>query len=393
MAAVAGARAATPLAVIRAAAPPPEPFPDRVRILVAGPRGGRMDRWAGVIEEAFARALPPETTLRQTLAGGADGVTAANQFETRVAPDGQTVLLLPGEAPLAWLTGDPRARFDVANWLPVMAGLTSGVLVSRVPASALRSGARLRVATSAPAGPELAALLGLHLMGIEPVPAFGLHDAAMSLQALRGRAVDAVFLLGPNVPSLLANAAAAGATPLFTLGVPTQSGLHCDPLLPEVPTALELMTALRGTPPTGSLAEAWRSAADPRRPGGAMAPRRDRGEPGASAERAGRTPAGRAGGKHRHRRHRRRLHCDVGAAALARGAVQLDAFLRRILSALYFYVTTPGAVQGPLTPNPSLRIDAALGIVIIEFHDQPGQVSSTIPTTRQIVWAGAAVRP
>jgi hypothetical protein len=261
MAAVAGARAATPLAVIRAAAPPPEPFPDRVRILVAGPRGGRMDRWAGVIEEAFARALPPETTLRQTLAGGADGVTAANQFETRVAPDGQTVLLLPGEAPLAWLTGDPRARFDVANWLPVMAGLTSGVLVSRVPASALRSGARLRVATSAPAGPELAALLGLHLMGIEPVPAFGLHDAAMSLQALRGRAVDAVFLLGPNVPSLLANAAAAGATPLFTLGVPTQSGLHCDPLLPEVPTALELMTALRGTPPTGSLAEAWRSAA------------------------------------------------------------------------------------------------------------------------------------
>jgi hypothetical protein len=135
------------------------------------------------------------------------------------------------------------------------------VLVSRVPASALRSGARLRVATSAPAGPELAALLGLHLMGIEPVPAFGLHDAAMSLQALRGRAVDAVFLLGPNVPSLLANAAAAGATPLFTLGVPTQSGLHCDPLLPEVPTALELMTALRGTPPTGSLAEAWRSAA------------------------------------------------------------------------------------------------------------------------------------
>jgi hypothetical protein len=44
----------------------------------------------------------------------------------------------------------------------------------------------------------------------------------------------------------------------------------------------------------------------------------------------------------------------------------------------------PATVQGPYTPNPSLRIDPALGIVIIEFHDDPGKVSSTIPTTRQL---------
>jgi hypothetical protein len=248
-----------PAAVSRAAVPPRDRFPDSVRILVGGPRGGRMDRWAAIVEAAFAHTLPAGTMLRETLAGGADGVTAANQFEARVAPDGQTVLLAPGAAPLAWLTGDPRARFDAATWLPVMAGLTSGVLASRVPASAL--GPRLRVATSAPAGPELAALLGLHLMGVEPVPEFGLRDAARSLRALRAGQVDAVFLLGANVPSLLADAAAAGAWPLFTLGVPTQGGLKSDPLLPDVPTAPELMAALRGAAPTGPLAEAWRSAA------------------------------------------------------------------------------------------------------------------------------------
>ena len=44
----------------------------------------------------------------------------------------------------------------------------------------------------------------------------------------------------------------------------------------------------------------------------------------------------------------------------------------------------PASAPGPMTPNPSLRIDPALGIVIIEFHDQPGKVSSTIPTARQI---------
>ena len=261
MAAIASAHASTPIADGRAAAPPPEPFPDSVSMLAAGPPGGRMDRWAEAVAAALRPALPPGTNLRQTLVGGADGVTAANQFEARSAPDGQTVLLLPADTPLAWLTGDPRARFDAACWLPVLTGRTPGVLASRVPVAALQAGSQLRVAVSVPAGPELAALLGLELMGVEPVPAFGLHDADAALLALRGRVVDAVFVTGPDTLSRLAEAAAAGAMPLFTLGVPAQHGMRRDPLLPEIPTLPELAGALRGAPPAGALAGAWRSAA------------------------------------------------------------------------------------------------------------------------------------
>jgi hypothetical protein len=220
-----------------------------------------MHQWADAIGAALYPVLPAGTTLHQILVGGADGVTAANQFEARVAPDGQTLLLLPGEAPLAWLTGDPRARFDAASWLPVMTGLTPGVLASRVRARALRAGSQMRVAVSVPAGPELAALLGLDLMGIAPVPAFGLHDWTAALQALRGQVVDAVFVTGPNVPALLAEAASAGAAPLFTLGVPVPDGVRRDPLLAEVPTVPELAGALRGGLPAGALAGAWRATA------------------------------------------------------------------------------------------------------------------------------------
>jgi hypothetical protein len=252
---------AAPIDAARAAVPPAEPFPDTVGILVGGPPGGRLDRWAAAIEAAFIRILPPDTQLRERLAGGADGVTAANQFGARVAPDGHTVLLLPGEAPLAWLIGDPRAQFDAAGWLPVMAGITSGVLVSRVPPGKLRPGSRLSVAASTPGGPEMAALLGLDLMGVEPVPTFGLSTPARSLQALTAHAVDAVFVGGPNAMALAGAAAAAQAAPLFTLGEPTQDGLRRDPSLPQVPTGLELAVALRGVPPAGALAGAWRSAA------------------------------------------------------------------------------------------------------------------------------------
>lgn len=267
VAASASARAASSVPEARCATPPPEPFPASVRILAAGPSGGRMDQWADAIAAALGPALPPGTTLHPTLVGGADGVTAANQFEARGDPDGQTLLLLPGDAPLAWLTGDPRARFDAARWLPVMTGLTPGVLASRVPAPALRAGAQVRVAVSVPAGPELPALLGLDLMGIAPLPVLGLHEWGAALQALQGHLVDAVYVTGPNTPALLAEAASAGAGPLFTLGVPVTLGVPApgdmrrDPLLPEVPTVPELATALRGGPPAGALAAAWRSAA------------------------------------------------------------------------------------------------------------------------------------
>ena len=37
-----------------------------------------------------------------------------------------------------------------------------------------------------------------------------------------------------------------------------------------------------------------------------------------------------------------------------------------------------------LIPNPSLRIDAALGIVVIEFHGDGGKVLASIPSQQQL---------
>ncbi|CAH0309529.1 hypothetical protein [Roseomonas sp. CECT 9278] len=45
----------------------------------------------------------------------------------------------------------------------------------------------------------------------------------------------------------------------------------------------------------------------------------------------------------------------------------------------------------PATPNPRLRLDGSLGMVVIEFRDQVGDVANTIPTPRQIAAYRAAV--
>jgi hypothetical protein len=112
----------------RAAAPAPSntaavaavPFPEGATILVAGPDGGRLGRWGDAVASALDATLPPGTKVRATCTGGIDGVTGANQFEARVAPDGTTVLLVPGAAALDWLVGDQRAHFDAEHWVPAL---------------------------------------------------------------------------------------------------------------------------------------------------------------------------------------------------------------------------------------------------------------------------------
>ncbi len=209
---------------------------------------------------ALEQSLPPDTAINRVEIGAADGVTGANQFEARGAPDGQTVLLVPGQAALAWMVGDPRAQFDVGHWVPVIAGAGSGIVVGR--STVLASDGRARVAAAGPASFDLVALLGIHLLrpGMEPV--FGLADPAAARSAFSQGAVDALLLHGQHVPEQVAALATAGARPLFTLGaLDEESHVVRDPMFPDVPHFTELLSAHTGARAAGPLVDAVRAVA------------------------------------------------------------------------------------------------------------------------------------
>ncbi len=223
-------------------------FAERPALVVAGPPQGRLDHWADLLIPALARAFPSAFAglaaqpVARSAVGGADGVTGANQFEAHVPPDGDTALLLPGSAAMAWLVGDPRAQFDAARWVPAWAGLTSAVLVSRVP---LSPGRTLRVGGAQPAGLALPALLALDMLGIEVTPS-------------ADNAADAVFHSGQGAPA--AAAAQRGMAPVMTLGTVDSAGAWLrDPAFPGVPTAME--AASRQSPPAAMLAALHATAA------------------------------------------------------------------------------------------------------------------------------------
>ena len=222
-------------------AAPSGPTPDGTTLLVAGPDGGLIDIWAEWLEPTLRRVLAPETGLRRDIVGGADGVTAANQFEARTVPDGGTALLLPGSAAMAWLVGDPRAQFDAARWVPVLAGVTSSLIASRISAGRILGGAPLRLAAASATGPDLPAMLALDLLGANWQPVFGLNEAAAQVALAQG-SVDAVCLHGRRVLDMSYALRAAGAPPIFTFGVLDETGQpQRDPAFVDVPDAAELM--------------------------------------------------------------------------------------------------------------------------------------------------------
>jgi hypothetical protein len=238
-----------------------ETFGDKPGMLVAGPAGGQLDRWAQLLAATIQPHLPEGTVLALNTAGGDDGVTGANQFAARVPPDGNTLLLAPGDAAMAWLVGDPRAKFDVARWVGVAAGMAPALVMARGP-SALRRGARLRVAMAGPAGPDLAALLGLELAGFVPEPVFDATPHPTGRPGLAAEAVDVVLLRGVLTAERLLPLAAQGFAPLFTLGgaTPGNRDAEAPDFIAATPGLLQL-AGMAGAGPGGALFAAWRGVA------------------------------------------------------------------------------------------------------------------------------------
>ena len=129
----------------------------------------------------------------------------------------------------------------------------------------LKSGGRARVAAASPASADLAALLGLHLLGAKMEPVFGLAWPNSARSAFSQGVVDAVLLRGHGVPEQFAALSAVGAQPLFTFGALDEAGnVSRDPAYPAVPNFANSMQPASAT--TRATRCATHGAPPPRRP-------------------------------------------------------------------------------------------------------------------------------
>lgn len=217
-------------------------------ILVGGPRGGRIDRWARASALGMRTVLSPHEAVYLRTIGGQDGVTGANRLQTLVVPNGYTAAMLPGETSIAFLAGDPRVHFQPGGWIQVMAGLSAALLILRGGLGRLSEATPIRLAAASPESPDLAALLAFQRLGVSVMPIFGLRGAAAVARAFAAGEADAVLLTGEEIPADAAPLAAEGGVAVCTLGVADGADdVARDPLFPHVPTVHEVASG-RGAP-------------------------------------------------------------------------------------------------------------------------------------------------
>jgi hypothetical protein len=145
-------RAALGGAALIAALPAWAAVPDSVVLLAPGPEEGAAARLALRASAGLSRGLIQAAALRVAVLGGPDGITAANRFASAAAPDGRSLLLLPGAAAQAHLVGESRARFEPRQWTPVAAVMRPVLVAGRGDLPGLAR-APLRLALPSPDAP------------------------------------------------------------------------------------------------------------------------------------------------------------------------------------------------------------------------------------------------
>lgn len=177
--------------------PPVDPVkshPDNLTLLVGGAQDSELGEWARRLAVLFAKDMQDTSPIPLHYTLGYDSVTAANRFDTRNQPDGNTALVTSGIPMIAALMADPRVHFDYERWIPIVTALSPILTLARQPfhnsIPDFLKNRSMKVGVSTLPGKELPTLLGVELLQIRAYPVTGLTTYTAGIEALRNRKID-----------------------------------------------------------------------------------------------------------------------------------------------------------------------------------------------------------
>lgn len=247
----------------------------RIAVIVPFSEGGGTDSYSRFMAPYFEKHLPGNPKIIIVNRPGGGGLTGVNYFAARAEKNGTWVLALSTSSLSNYMLGDPRAKFEMDQFIPIILsprGIVQYVRSNlgiqdentiKAKIEKLRGLPRdqLVFGGKTPTSGGLALRTALSLLGIEVNSVWGLGgNGPMALGFERGE-----FTVNyDNTLSFLNNRAhmikSGMAVPLYTFGVINEDGsISRDPALPDVPTFNEVYEAYYGKPPSGPEYEAWKS--------------------------------------------------------------------------------------------------------------------------------------
>lgn len=230
--------------------------------------GGGTDVWARFFAPQLSEALPGKPTVVVLNVPGGGSISGANQFAQRASDDGLSILGTSASTQYPAILGDPRVRYDYADWTAVLASPTGGVVYvdpkHGVSAAAdidkLRA-EEIRFASQGATALEMPVLLAFKMLGLNIRPVFGMESRGAGRLAFERGEASIDFQTSSAYLSSVAPLVDAGkAVPLFSLGVVDAEGVVArDPSFPDLPTFVEFFEQATGAKPEGEAFEAWKA--------------------------------------------------------------------------------------------------------------------------------------
>ncbi|WP_299652083.1 tricarboxylate transporter [uncultured Tateyamaria sp.] len=230
---------------------------------------GGSAKWANFYAPLLSEALPGQPTVVVKFMPGAGSTKGANFFQEQSYDDGTLIFGSSGSTQFPFLLGDPRVKYDYADWNVVLASGTGGVAylppelaakMDGLDASGLQGEDFIygnQGATRLDLVPTLAwEMLGLNVESVMGIKGRG--DGRLMFE--RGEAnidyqTSSSFLSG--VTPLVE---AGTAVPMMTWGsLDADGNIVRDPTFPDIPTFKEVCEATAGCETSGEKWDAWKA--------------------------------------------------------------------------------------------------------------------------------------
>src|SRR5690606_11463349 len=192
----------------------------------------------------LSQALPGKPTVVVRYRPGAGSTEGANWFQEQKTADGTLLFGTSGSTQFPYLLGDPRVRYNYADWQPVLASGTGGV-VFLPPALGERFDGDFDdlkeefflYGSQGATTLDLVPLLAFKMLGIQVDPVFGIEGRGDGrLMFERGEANIDYQTSSAYIASVVPLVEQGLAVPAFSFGALDENGvIGRDPSFPDLP--------------------------------------------------------------------------------------------------------------------------------------------------------------
>lgn len=242
---------------------------DEVELIVPYGAGGGSTIHARLFTPALEQALPGKPSILVRNVPGAGSVVGINEFYREAEPDGETIASLGTGTFFQYLLEDASVDYPLPEFRPFLTSPFGMVIYARkdqgLTGDPIEDIKTLMKTTPVYGGAnatssDLPALLSIDLLGIKPRYLFGLSNAEAQAGFDRGELhlnYDNMASWEKSVKPMVDEGI---AVPLFTFGFENEEGeIVRDPMVPELPTFLEVYEAIHGEELSGEAYNVWKT--------------------------------------------------------------------------------------------------------------------------------------